>query len=157
MALKVTIYAQTPAPLEIKKAEALPTGDVPVQSVSKEREGSKPSIPEEQIPVDTSNLIIYTAPNARIDVYDIHFVYRNPDANTADGWTLYEKYMDAVAQPIIRNARADKNGIFETKLRPGSYAVGVCDIHHRLGSTDIIKLEDNLEIKEVELRNWGQK
>lgn len=157
MAVKVVSYAQTPSPLEIKKVESLPTGDfIPVEPV-KEREATEIAVPEESIPVDTSNLIIYTSPNARIDIYDIHFVYRNPDANTADGWTLYEKYMDAVAKPIITNARADKDGVYETKLPKGSYAVGACDTHHRLGSTDIIKLDENLAIKEVELKNWGQK
>lgn len=149
-------FAQTPAPLEIKKAESLPTGDfVPVEP-EPEREANKADLPEEQIPVDTSNLIIYTSPGARIDIYDIHFVYRNPNANTGDGWTLYEKYMDAVTNPVVRNARADKDGMYETQLKPGSYAVGACDKEHRLGSTDIIKIDEKLEIKEIELKNWGR-
>lgn len=157
MTLKVMTYAQAPTPLEMKKAEPLPTGDFLPVPLENEKSAADVKVPEDQIPVDTSNLIIYTAPNARIDIYDIHFVYRNPDANLSDGWTLYEKYMDAVAKPIISNARADKDGIYETQLKPGSYAVGACDKHHRLGSTYIIKIGENLEIKEIELRSWGSK
>lgn len=115
-----------------------------------------PNAPESHIPIKDSNLIIYSEPNVRIDIYEIRRKYRNPQAKVDDTyWPLYSRYIDIYTQLVVYNKRTDKDGIFEVKLPPGEYAVGACDLKHRLGHTDIFTLFETPQIQEIKLHKWN--